>query len=1214
MTTALTKPEARRVARLLATRLGPTDHLRLINLIGQATPQGSLTEATALQTLFPNTDTPLARAMLRRLARRVETACAALTAEGVEASIAIVIPRAHVPPHERIIRFEGRPRTPTALEQHSGNAAMEARTEAATPPPARIVGTRALEDPDEPRLVGFVHDGATASTSLVAAIRAHLTPPSTATRPDVEIRDLMELTWGLSALDIATRVKPDFVVWILTPTLLANLPMRPSDLPKRAAFAVDVTMAEPEFVRSLGFVDVFPHALKRYDQLFKPEDRNRYASEIARFISDRWPAMVPPGTAEAAALVEPVARDLDRWASDVEPNLEHGGIGGVVDAPALKTDLYTGLDTVQPARSGHHREVDALSTLVEWALEEEAPEDPDATFRPYCALLGDSGSGKTTMAAMLTHELLARRRAWSGLGLEPRMPIYLDLRDVGSEYAGSNLDAEGVIDRILQLHRASAPTITAASVLEAVRSGNAVLIVDGLDEVIVHLNKDEGQRFARMWWTALGSDAEQGTLLRRPKLLMACRTHYFRKVVDQATFFRSQHRDRIRRENYLALELLPFDSEQIRRYFELNPPEAGVDRALATIASLHNLSELATRPMNLAMIASQIDHLIVAADAGNPVSGAALYGGVVAEWLERDEGKHNLTAGHKLLLMEHLAALMARRGSASWTVDDVEDWLVEHIAETPLRYHYEGVSREILKEDLRTATFLVRTREDEFRFAHTSLREFFTAKYLVRGLEGDDPGSAWAMPRPSDETLDFLGALVSEASESARARLTEGLRRIGESYRSQASELALAYALHAERAGYPRQSLVGADLRGSSLAGWEFAGNDHKLDLRKVRLDGADLRDSRFLSCRLDGASFHRADLARARVLGTSCEGARFDTASMKGTVFRKASLLDCTWTGSSFHETQVIWCPSFPRDIEGFQGFVAPADHDGLGDQRMASTPYGPLSVLHGHSGAVRAVVVSPDGTALATASIDNTVRLWDPVTGQNVAVFTGHTGQVHSVAFGQVDGKTVLASGSDDHTVRLWDPTTGNQIGDPLQGHTDWVNSVAFGQVDGKTVLASSSDDHTVRLWDPTTGHPISNPLQGHTDWVHSVTFGQVDGKTVLASSSSDGTVRLWDPTTGHPISNPLQGHTGRVFSVTFGQVDGKTVLASSSSDRTVRLWDPTTGHPISNPLQGHTNWVNSVAFGQVDGKTVLASSSNDDTVRLWDPTTDHPIGNPL
>jgi WD40 repeat protein len=75
-----------------------------------------------------------------------------------------------------------------------------------------------------------------------------------------------------------------------------------------------------------------------------------------------------------------------------------------------------------------------------------------------------------------------------------------------------------------------------------------------------------------------------------------------------------------------------------------------------------------------------------------------------------------------------------------------------------------------------------------------------------------------------------------------------------------------------------------------------------------------------------------------------------------------------------------------------------------------------------------------------------------------------TGHTDWVNDVAFSP-DGK-LLASASEDNTVRLWNVATGKQRGGPLKGHADWVNGVAFSP-DGK-LLASAGSDGTVRLWD--------------------------------------------------------------------------------------------------------------------------------------------------
>ena len=231
-----------------------------------------------------------------------------------------------------------------------------------------------------------------------------------------------------------------------------------------------------------------------------------------------------------------------------------------------------------------------------------------------------------------------------------------------------------------------------------------------------------------------------------------------------------------------------------------------------------------------------------------------------------------------------------------------------------------------------------------------------------------------------------------------------------------------------------------------------------------------------------------------------------------------------------------------------------------------------------------------SPDGTRFAVAS---TIGIWlyNTETYQEVALFTGHTEEVLSLAFSP-DGKT-LASGGYDKTVRLWNVLTSENIR-TLTGHG---SSVAFSP-DG-FALASGSSGDTITVGDVTTGEHKWT-LTGHKHANKTVVFSP-DGETF--ASSGFQTIRLWDAVTGEH-KRALTGHAERVSSVAFSP-DGKT-LASGSWDQTVRLWDVATGKHKAT-LTGHTDMIMSVTFS-ADGRT-LASGGMDCTVLLWDLAPSQP-----
>jgi WD40 repeat protein len=120
-------------------------------------------------------------------------------------------------------------------------------------------------------------------------------------------------------------------------------------------------------------------------------------------------------------------------------------------------------------------------------------------------------------------------------------------------------------------------------------------------------------------------------------------------------------------------------------------------------------------------------------------------------------------------------------------------------------------------------------------------------------------------------------------------------------------------------------------------------------------------------------------------------------------------------------------------------------------------------------------------------------------------------------------VSGREVIVSGSRDETVRIWDARTGQQVGEPLTGHGATVEAVALGSFGGREVIVSGSWDSTVRVWDAGTGQPVGEPFTGHTDTVFAVTVGSVGGNQVIVSGGGDHTVQIWGVGTNATVDIP-------------------------------------------------------------------------------------------
>jgi WD40 repeat protein len=272
--------------------------------------------------------------------------------------------------------------------------------------------------------------------------------------------------------------------------------------------------------------------------------------------------------------------------------------------------------------------------------------------------------------------------------------------------------------------------------------------------------------------------------------------------------------------------------------------------------------------------------------------------------------------------------------------------------------------------------------------------------------------------------------------------------------------------------------------------------------------------------------------------------------------------------------------------------------------DTTLMSLPEGAKVRLG--KGSINEIAYSPDGKYLAVAASIG-IWLYDMKTYQEVALLTGHIGNVTSVVFSP-DSNT-LVSGSRDGTVRLWNIATGENHQTPIQ--IDWVNTVASSP-DGNAFASAGGGwegfNPGIHLWNADTGELIKTFGLRAYDTLCLV-FSPDGNMLVSGNQNGDNDLYLWNAHTGELIKT-FTGHTDDVNSVVFSP-DGNTIVSAGAGwddekmeyvGGEIHLWDAHTGELLKS-LTGHTESVNSVAFNP-DGNRLV--SGGGDGIRVWDAHT--------
>ncbi|BAY66895.1 WD-40 repeat-containing protein (plasmid) [Calothrix brevissima NIES-22] len=277
----------------------------------------------------------------------------------------------------------------------------------------------------------------------------------------------------------------------------------------------------------------------------------------------------------------------------------------------------------------------------------------------------------------------------------------------------------------------------------------------------------------------------------------------------------------------------------------------------------------------------------------------------------------------------------------------------------------------------------------------------------------------------------------------------------------------------------------------------------------------------------------------------------------------------------------------------------------------------------LENHTDWVIGLGFNNDGTMLASASKDKTIKIWNLLTGKQIITIP-EDAPLNDISFNSQGN--LFVSASEDKKNRLWNlkgklvrefpslklPALGvnfspdgqkiafgtkngiylyNLDGKQLNffsNGNDWSMSVRFSP-DGKFILCPGKN-YTVEI--RALDGNLVNVLKGHKDLVYITNFSR-DGN-LLASASEDTTVKIWHH--NGTLINTLK-HNEPVTWVTFS--NNNQILISGTKDGTINLWNAKDGTLIQK-WKAHIGAITDIRVSP-DGK-IIASSGIDNTIKLW------------
>lgn len=186
-----------------------------------------------------------------------------------------------------------------------------------------------------------------------------------------------------------------------------------------------------------------------------------------------------------------------------------------------------------------------------------------------------------------------------------------------------------------------------------------------------------------------------------------------------------------------------------------------------------------------------------------------------------------------------------------------------------------------------------------------------------------------------------------------------------------------------------------------------------------------------------------------------------------------------------------------------------------------------------------MRSVDFHPDGTCVASGSVDSKVKLWDLRSKRLLQHYDAHDDTVNKISF-HPNG-TYLLTGSNDSTIKIWDVRMGTILF-TLYGHEGAASAVSFSPCGD--YFASGGDDAIVMTW---KSNLVSGPQEpGDSDGLVTVAGGHL-GSTMHSNKHthlvSDRKSKAGISNFGGPFERAKSpGHTDMLSSHRFLDAEGR------------------------------------------------------------------------